>query len=137
MRKNLVIGVAAAAALAFSISACGGSATPTVTVTKEAAPAPAPAPAPQPEPETGSDTSGYLSYIRSEDTTFLVVEDSTAVETGTAVCLALAGGSPLEDIVMAGINAGLTSNQTATIIVGAVMFLCPQYKDEVQRQIES
>jgi len=81
------------------------------------------------------DPSDYLAYLRSQDSSFGLVDDGTAVETGTSVCLALAKGSPVRDIVMAGINAGLTSNQTATIIVGAVMFLCPQYKDDVQRQI--
>ena len=134
MRNNLVLGSALALAAIFSISACsGGSASPVVTVTKEAAPAPAPAPA----PDYGPDTSGYIEYLHSKDPSFRAIDDATSIETGNSVCLALGTGNSVETIVMAGINAGLESEQVAAIIVGAVGFLCPEYMADVQDQVQS
>ena len=139
MRKNLVLASAFAVAAVFTISACGGgSASPVVTVTKEVAPAPAPAPEPAPvEPDYGPDTSGYIAYLHSQDSFFRAVDNSTSIETGTSVCLALGTGNSVQSIVMAGIDAGLSSNQVATIIVGAVRFLCPQYAGDVQDQVQA
>lgn len=140
MRKSLVLSAALVVAAILSISACGGSASPTVTVTKEVAPAPAPTPAPAPQsdyPDMTFDPSDYLAYLRSQDSSFNLIDDGTAVETGTSVCLALAGGTSVETIVVAAIDAGLTSNQAAAIIVGSVRYLCPEYADDVQRQVNS
>jgi hypothetical protein len=139
MRNNLVLGIAAAAALTFSISACGGAATPTVTVTKEVTAAPAPAPQSQQEYESDMtfDPSEYLAYLRSKDSAFWSIEDGTAVEAGTSVCLALASNTSVDAIVTKAIDAGLTSTQSAAIIVGAVRYLCPQYADDVQRQVSA
>lgn len=105
---------------------------PTVTVTQ---PAPtSAAPAPEPVPTVDTTDSDFMAYIVGQDSGFSAVPTAVAVSTAKSVCSALTADTPLAQIIRGGVEAGLSANQVAAVIVGAVKFYCPQHEATVRAQ---
>lgn len=104
---------------------------PTVTVT---APAPTQA-APAPAPQADTTDSDFMAYLISQDSAYAAVPVSVAVETAKNLCTSLRNGGRVADIAAGGQASGLTANQIAAIVVGAVKFYCPDQESNVRTQV--
>jgi hypothetical protein len=137
MKKTIAVSVTVLASIALAgCSGGGGSApaptpAPTVTVTQEV---PVPAPAPTTEVPQNNDDN-FLSYVRGQDAAFYAVDDYTILSVAQNVCDSISIGVSVRDLVGYAIESGLTSNQTASLFAGAVIYLCPENKALVDSQM--
>lgn len=83
-------------------------------------------------PEAAADEMGYLQYI--EDHGMNVVGPSSAVRVGHAVCTALdEGASGAQIALYIYRNVSWASKEdSAHIVVGAVLELCPEYVNDLR-----
>ncbi len=79
---------------------------------------------------------GYLDYIADESPIhYLAVSDEELIATGETVCESLDEGMSLEDLVDIA-EGSLSSDVTATFIVGAASYLCPEHYQSVFDQAQ-
>lgn len=134
MKKTLAVAVTVAASVVLVACSSGAAPAPapTVTVTQEV-PAPAPTPTPVPKPVVPqNDDEGLLSFVRSQDAAFYGVDDYTILDVAGNICDSLSVGIPAEDLIGYAIESGLTSNQTAALFAGAIIYLCPENRSLVE-----
>lgn len=137
--NKVIAGAVAVLPVLVLLTACGGgresAPAPTVTVTQQIPEPDALAPVPPQEEDLYGDLEGIVTFVRDQDSSFYAVSEATIVEVGSQICLTIGSGASLESIIGAAVDSGLTSNQTAAIIVGAVMFICPEYQSVIQNQL--
>ena len=139
LKKKIVIAVVGAIALALLLSGCGGggsteTATPTVTVTETTEPLdvyePEPSGFTNAEDEFLSDVHGVGNSVIESNS------DEQIVSVGHTVCDTLDDGNTVSDVSAYLISTGdyTTDNDiefVATMIAGAVVNLCPEYKYQI------
>ena len=124
--KRMLAAVLGTALLVMPLAACSGEQT--------AAPAPKETvyvPQPAPEPQVSED-SAYLSAVRSKDSALYSVPDSQLVSLAGTICQSLRSGVPVRQVLQTGLDAGLSVNQVAALVAGAVVFYCPEQESAVR-----
>ena len=129
---NKIIAASGAVALAATLTACispGASSSPTVTVTQEA---PAPVPV-EPEPvvpdtPSVSDDEMFLTLVRSQDSWFDDVTDSTLTELGRSICGALDKGMTLDMYADIARSNDIPDSQSTTLLAAAIVVYCPEHE---------
>lgn len=117
------------------LTACSAGPTvaaPTVTVTaSQTAPAPTDNDAPQAR-ANGNTSSGdedtYLALLRGSDPWFNAVNDSTLIDLGHSTCEAFDSGMSLQMYAAVASEAGVTTDQAATIAAAAIVVFCPWHE---------
>ncbi len=83
------------------------------------------------------DEQAYLDYIADESPIhYLAVSNEELIATGETVCESLDEGMPLEDLVDIA-EESLSPDVTATFIVGAASYLCPEHYQSVFDQAQN
>lgn len=120
--KRIAIAIAP---IALVLTACGvgSAAKETVTVSAPAPVAPA------------EDVSGFLAHMHTNAPITKGVDSATMVDAARGICSAFRSGSSVRDVISMSVSSGLDGTTTATIISGAVLYLCPEYTDVVKAQL--
>lgn len=137
MNKKIIIAVVGAIALALFLSGCGGggsteTATPTVTVTETTEPTDVY----EPSGFTNAEDEFLYDVHNVNNSVIESNSDEQIVSVGHTVCDTLDDGNTVSDVSDYLISTGdyTTDNDIefiATMIAGAVVNLCPEYKYQI------
>lgn len=87
-------------------------------------------------PPASASTSQYVAFVRSEIPEARYMDRSEIIDLGKTICTSLNVLS-VGTVAESGTDAGLTDGEVATLVVGAVFFICPKHKGKVQRWIDA
>jgi hypothetical protein len=125
--KKILVATLGAILIAVPLSACSSE-----TVAEPAPKETVYVPQPAPEPQTNSDEDSYLTAVRSKDSALYSVPDASLVELAGTICQSLRSGIPVQRVIQTGLDSGLSTNQVAALVAGAVVFYCPDQESEVR-----
>jgi hypothetical protein len=123
--KKILVATIGAFLIAVPLSACSSE-----TVAEPAPKETVYVPQPAPEPVVNEDDA-FLDAVRSKDSAFYSVPDASLVELAGTICQSLRSGIPITRVIQTGLDSGLSSNQVASIVAGAVVFYCPDQRSAV------
>lgn len=79
-------------------------------------------------PPASATVNQYVTFVRSETTTGWTVPRSQIIKLGRTVCNSLDVGVDIYELGEIAVDAGMTTHDAATYVVGAVYFICPRHK---------
>lgn len=131
-QKEVMKKVALTAVAVLSLTACG-----TKTIVREVAPTPTDAPVTAPATNKYDD---YVAWVKNNSGQANSASNSQIIETGDTICNALDSGRSIKevaDLMTETANTASDIELYAAVLYGAVVYLCPEYRAEMNEYLAS